>query len=359
MCPGRRRSIRSLQALALSAVLLTSASLLAEDGSAGWLRYAPLDRAAAAAASKNLPAAIEVLDKSPVVVSAQREASKGIESMLGLRLRSGSAQDENGALVLGTVAEIERRFPSWKPATQPGPQGFLLQATEFRGHRYVLVAGADARGVLYGTFRLLEKIAEQQDLAHLNDAESPDAPVRWVDQWDNLNGTIERGYAGRSIFFDNGSVRPELTRAGDYARLLASIGINGCDVNNVNADLKMLTPEMIGQVARIADAFRPWGVRLAMSVDVSSPKVIGGLDTFDPLDPKVMAWWQKKVDEVYAAIPDFAGFTVKADSEGRAGPSQYGRTPVDAANTLARALQAAWRRAALSRLRLQPSPRLE
>ena len=163
--------------------------------------------------------------------------------------------------------------------------------------------------------------------------------MRWVDQWDNLNGTIERGYAGRSIFFDNGAVRDDLTRAGEYARLLASVGINGCAINNVNADLKMLTPEMIAQVARIADAFRPWGVRLAMSVDLSSPKVVGGLDTFDPLDSRVIAWWQKAVDQLYAQIPDFAGFVVKADSEGRAGPSQYGRTPVDAANVLARALK--------------------
>ncbi len=160
-----------------------------------------------------------------------------------------------------------------------------------------------------------------------------------MDEWDNLNGTIERGYAGRSIFFDNGSVRPDMTRPGEYARLLASVGINGCAINNVNADLKMLTPEMITQVARIADAFRPWGVRLAMSVDLSSPKVVGGLDTFDPLDSRVIAWWQKAVNQVYAQIPDFAGFVVKADSEGRAGPSQYGRTPVDAANVLARALK--------------------
>ena len=100
----------------------------------------------------------------------------------------------------------------------------------------------------------------------------------------------------------------------------------------------MLTPEMIAQVARIAEALRPWGLRLAVSVDLSSPKVVGGLDTFDPLDPRVIAWWQKKVDEVYAKIPDFGGFVVKADSEGRAGPLQYGRTPVDAANVLARAL---------------------
>jgi alpha-glucuronidase len=331
--------MRILLGALLSAGLLVSTSLHAEDGAAGWLRYTLLGHEAAVAVSKDLPDTIETLDQSAVVLSARSEAVKAIDSMLGRSLRVASSTGDSGALVLGTLSEIEQRFPSWKPAAQPQPEGYILQAMESHGHRYLIIAGADPRGVLYGTFRLLEKIAEQQDLAHLNDSESPSAPVRWVDQWDNTNGSIERGYAGRSIFFDYGSVRSDLTRAGDYAHLLASVGINGCDINNVNADLKMLTPEMIQQVARIADAFRPWGVRLAMSVDVSSPKVIGGLDTFDPLDPKVMAWWQKKVDEVYAAIPDFAGFTVKADSEGRAGPSQYGRTPVDAANTLAHALK--------------------
>jgi alpha-glucuronidase len=335
----RSTSMRFLVTVAFGASLLLPTTLRAEDGAAGWLRYAPLGHEAAAAAARDLPDTIETLDNSPIVLSAQNEAVKAIASMLGESLRTDSSPSNSGALVLGTVAEIEQRFPSWKPATTPQPEGYILQAIEVRSHRYLVVAGADPRGVLYGTFRLLEKIAAQQSLAHLNDTESPAAPIRWVDQWDNTNGSIERGYAGRSIFFDNGSVRSDLTRAGEYAHLLASVGINGCDINNVNADLKMLSPEMIQQVARIADAFRPWGVRLAISVDVSSPKVIGGLDSFDPLDPKVIAWWQKKVDEVYAQIPDFAGFTVKADSEGRAGPSQYGRTPVDAANTLARALK--------------------
>jgi alpha-glucuronidase len=312
---------------------------LAETGAAGWLRYAPLEHDAAAAISKDFPRRLEVFDKSPMVLSAQREAIKGISSMLGVNIDAAWARYESDAVVLGTIAEIEKRFPSWKPAAKLKPEGYVLQAIKRHGHSYIIVAGADERGVLYGTFRLLERISEGQSLAGLSDAESPAAPIRWVDQWDNLNGTIERGYAGRSIFFDNGSVRSDLTRAGEYARLLASVGINACAINNVNADLKMLTPEMIAQVARVADAFRPWGVRLTISVDLSSPKVVGGLDTFDPLDPRVIAWWQKKVDELYAKIPDLAGFVVKADSEGRAGPSQYGRTPVDAANVLARALK--------------------
>ncbi len=242
-----------------------------------------------------------------------------------------------GALVLGTTAEIHAAFPQVDTGAAPTTEGFTLLS--LRPQSSLLVIGADPRGILYGTFRLLEKLATQQDLSHLRDTESPAAPIRWVNQWDNLDGSIERGYAGRSIFFDQGSVREDLGRAGDYARLLASVGLNGCTVNNVNSDLKMLTPEMIRQIARIADAFRPWGVRLSLSVDLSSPKAIGGLNTFDPLDPAVIAWWQSRVDLVYAQIPDFAGFVVKADSEGRPGPSQYGRSPAQAANVLARALK--------------------
>ena len=331
--------MRKLLVGLLSAGLFVSTSLRAEDGAAGWLRYAPLDRDAAAAIAKDFPRNMETLDSSPVVLSAQREAINGLSSMLGVKVESGWVRFATNELMLGTVAEIEKRFPFWKPAVDLKPEGYILQAINYHNRSYILVAGADPCGVLYGTFRLLEKIAAQQNISHLHDIESPSAPIRWVDEWDNTNGAIERGYAGRSIFFDNGTVRPDLTRAGEYARLLASIGINGCDVNNVNADLKMLTPEMIHQVARIADVLRPWGVRLTISVDISSPQVVGGLSTFDPLDPKVIAWWQEKVDNLYAAIPDFAGFTIKADSEGRAGPSRYGRTPVDAANTLARALK--------------------
>src|SRR5208337_330674 len=131
----------------------------------------------------------------------------------------------------------------------------------------------------------------------------------------------------------------DLTPVAQYARLLASVGINGCNVNNVNGASPFLTSDSIRGLARIADAMRPWGVRLAISVDVASPQKIGGLSTYDPLDPSVKAWWTAKVEEIYALIPDFAGFTVKADSEGQPGPASYGRTPADAANLLAAALQ--------------------
>src|SRR5271165_193853 len=310
----------------------------AETGAEGWLRYSPIPDARVKTQYSRLPDSIVSLDKSQEAQSAENELMRGTGNMLGRKLHVESTIPSDGAFVLGTVTEVQARFPHWNPAAQLRPEGYALATIREHGHFFWLIAGADVRGVLYGTFRLLQEIAEQHDLRTLAVSESPTAPVRWVDQWDNLNGSIERGYAGRSIFFDEGSVRVDLTRAGDYARLLASVGINGCAINNVNADLKMLTPEMIGQVARVADVFRPWGVRLAISVDLSSPKVVGGLDTFDPADPRVAEWWKKKFDELYAVIPDFAGVVVKADSEGRLGPATYGRTPADAANVIARAL---------------------
>ena len=194
--------------------------------------------------------------------------------------------------------------------------------------------------MLYGTFALLRKIALHESLEQLDLSESPYAPIRFLNQWDNLNGSIERGYAGESIFWHKDHVVEDLSRARDYARLMASVGINGCSINNVNADARVITSEFLTQVARIAAEFRPWGVRLLLSIDFSSPKKIGGRETFDPFEPKVVEFWKNKVEEVYRFVPDLGGFILKADSEGRLGPSQYGRTHADAANVIARPLKA-------------------
>jgi alpha-glucuronidase len=242
------------------------------------------------------------------------------------------------AFVLGTWKDIHPLFPELRRARVPSGEGFWLKTVRQKGAKYWLIIGGNDRGVLYGMFSLLSRFAQQRNVSVLDDSQSPSAPIRWVSQWDNLDGSIERGYAGRSIFFDNAAVRGDLTRAGEYARLLASVGINGCAINNVNADPRILSAEFLPQLARVADTFRPWGVKLAVSVDMSSPVAVGGLKTFDPIDPEVAAWWRKTADAIYERIPDFGGFVVKADSEGRSGPSQYGRTAADAANVIARAL---------------------
>jgi len=270
--------------------------------------------------------------------SAENELYRGIGR---LRKASKSLPDGSidGRIVLGTAKEMQLHFPELKIPADLEPDGYWLQWFEHNGHPFLAVVGADERGALYGAFAVLRALTQGQDLHFSALRSHPAFPIRWVDEWDNPDGSIERGYAGRSIFFEGGNVRQDLAPVAEYARLLASVGINGCNINNVNAAPQLLDSEHLKQIARIADAMRPWGVRLALSVAIASPQAIGGLATYDPLDPAVKAWWNAKTTEIYALIPDFAGFTVKADSEGQPGPASFGRTPADAANTLAAALQ--------------------
>ncbi len=309
----------------------------AENGSAGWLRYSRITESSVIQQYRLLPRQIVQTGTSPVERNASAELARGLRGMLGDELEIASVLPDADAFVVGTPDELHRLLPQWEQPGNLAPEGFALSRLDNHGHHLWIIAGGSERGTLYGVFHLLEQVAAQRSI--VADSEAPSAPIRWVNQWDNFDGSIERGYAGRSIFFDGGHVRADLTRVSQYGRLLASVGLNGCTVNNVNSDLRTLQPEMLRELARIADALRPWGVRMSLSVDLSSPEVVGHLTTFDPLDPQVAAWWQQKADEIYKLIPDFGGFVVKADSEGRPGPSQYGRTPAQAANVIARALQ--------------------
>jgi alpha-glucuronidase len=309
----------------------------AETGAEAWLRYAPLEKLAAQMYS-DLPATVVVLGDSPVLNSAKAELLRGVSGMLGRNLREVKGLPQERAIVIGTLSALRATSPNFLESAELREDGFTLVTGKFNGFECVIVTAKTERGVLYGVFALLSKIARGESISGIRETQQPSGPIRWVDQWDNLDGQIERGYAGPSIFFENGNVRTDLTRAGEYARLLASIGINGSAINNVNANPRVLEDDFLPQLARVADVFRPWGVRLSISVDLSSPKVIGGLDTFDPADPRVAEWWKKKFDALYTLIPDFAGVVVKADSEGRLGPATYGRTPADAANVIAHAL---------------------
>jgi alpha-glucuronidase len=343
--------IRALVRVALIAAFVCAAGLPrpihAETGAEAWLRYPALSPRAARSFDR-LPPQTVLLGDSVVVKTAQHELLQGVAQMLGRTLRVGTNSSLENSIVLGTLTDLHGLMPALHPPQDLRADGYWLKSVRIHGAECLIVAGATERGVLYGVFALLSKIARAENLAalditaivtDLDELQQPYAPIRWVNQWDNLDGRIERGYGGPSIFFVDGKVRTDLTRAGQYARLLASIGINGCAINNVNAAPGVLEDSFIAQVSRIADVFRPWGVQLSLAVDLGSPKLIGGLDTYDPLDPRVAEWWRKKVDEIYRRIPDFGGFVVKADSEGRLGPSTYGRTHADAANVLARALK--------------------
>jgi len=301
-----------------------------------WLRYTALDPKSAKQ-YEQLPSKIVVLGDSPVLQNAAQELTSGIEKMTG-RTVSANSEVSGSSFILATVSQAKSLIPALSPPGGMASDGYWITHTKAHGSECLLITSNDERGVLYGVFGLLRKVAEGNNLARINELQQPAAGIRWIDQWDNLDGSVERGYGGRSIFFEGGKVREDLTRAGQYSRLLASVGITTCTVNNVNAAPGVLADSFIPQLRRIADVFRPWGVHLSVSVDLSSPKLVGGLDTFDPLDERVAEWWRAKADEIYRQIPDFAGFVVKADSEGRSGPSAYGRTQADAANVIARAL---------------------
>jgi alpha-glucuronidase len=319
----------------LVCALLAVAGLRAETGREAWLRYAPLEEGLARPVHDNLPAALASFGDSPLIQSARQELLRGVRGMLGRTLRVEPGLPRESAIVLGTLDSI--------PAAGLGgalkEDAYRLRTIVSGGVRYTVITAANPRGVLYGVFAFLRKIALGEPIALLDEERTPYSPVRWVNEWNNLDGSIERGYGGRSIFFENDAVRADLTRTGEYARLLASLGINGCAISNVNANPKLLDPAFLAQVARVAAEFRPWGVRPVISVDFGSPKSVGGLDTFDPLAPNVAAWWKAKAEEIYRLIPDLGGFVLKADSEGRVGPAAYGRTHADAANVLARALR--------------------
>jgi alpha-glucuronidase len=198
------------------------------------------------------------------------------------------------------------------------------------------------RGILYGVYELLRRQQTGENISE--ETFNPSYERRLLDHWDNLNGTIERGYAGRSIFWRHGTDSLSVTEKdkvlwSEYARANASIGINGAVLNNVNASQLMLTTECLQRVKAIAEVLRPYGIRVYLSIKFSSPTLIGGLKTDDPLDPEVIKWWKTKIEEIYKMIPDFGGFLVKANSEGQPGPQDYGRTHADGANMMADAFK--------------------
>lgn len=232
-----------------AAVVLAAfgARVYAETGAEGWLRYAPPPGPSRYEA---VPGSIVALGSAPEELSAAAELSRGLSQMLSRKEALSSLSAGGYSVVIGTVEEFRLAKLAGPPSDRLAKDAFRIY---FSGQQ-LQIQGGSPQGVLYGAFRLLSLIAQGEPVSGVLE-EAPSSAIRWVDQWDNLDGSIERGYAGRSIFFDNGHVRGDLFRAGEYARLLASVGINGVAVNNVNSDLRTLTPEMIAEIARIADVF--------------------------------------------------------------------------------------------------------
>ncbi|MEV5894243.1 alpha-glucuronidase [Nonomuraea fuscirosea] len=222
-----------------------------------------------------------------------------------------------------------------------GAEGFLLA----RQDGVTVVLADDPAGLLYGFFEVVRQGEAVFGASRPAEAHRPALSRRMLDHWDNIDmhpvmGQVERGYSGGSIFWRDGVPHEDLSRVRAYARLLAATGINAVGINNVNVhatEARLLT-DRLGEVAAIAAEFRPYGIRVHLSVNFASPVALGGLDTADPLDERVREWWARTTERVYAVIPDFGGYVVKADSEGQPGPFAYGRSHADGANVLADAL---------------------
>jgi alpha-glucuronidase len=241
--------------------------------------------------------------------------------------------------VLGLVADLNPLLPGKEtlPAKIPA-EGFYIRI----GHEQSIIIAADEAGLLYGVYRFLALLMQGALKPGDEIQEAPTARLRMLNHWDNLDGSIERGYAGRSLFYQDNHLQYDKERMVAYARLAASVGINRISINNVNvrsAAKLLITEAYLPAVAELAAVFRPFGIRLLPALNFAAPKSIGGLSTADPLDPAVAAWWKEQISLVYRYIPDLAGFIVKADSEGESGPFQYGRTHAEGANMLAAALK--------------------
>lgn len=331
-------SIRTWKALAAFLLLIAiAAPARAEDGYRLWLRYDPIE---SPLRQRYAAHATEIIVDAPgaTAAAAGSELERGLSGLLASPIRIRRRVDRDGALLLALASSPQVRALRLQ-MRDLGPDGFIIQTTRASGRRATLITANSEKGLLYGAFALLRRIQTRQPLDRLNVRDRPALALRLLDHWDNPDRSVERGYAGRSLWDWQNLPHVNDPRYADYARANASVGINGSVLNNVNAKAEFLTGPYLEKARALADQFRPWGVRVYLSARFSAPIDIGGLKTADPLDPKVRAWWRDKADEIYRLIPDFGGFLVKANSEGQPGPQDYGRTHADGANMLADALR--------------------
>jgi alpha-glucuronidase len=312
--------------------LAAPAAAQGEDGYDLWLRYRPVK----AAAYREMARSVVVAGDGPVLASAAAELERGLGGLLGAAPKRADSLDD-GAIVIGTGASpLIKRFAL--PLSRLGAEGYLLRSIRVGGKRVTVIAANTEAGVLYGAFALLRRVQTGQTLEGLDEIDAPRNALRLLNHWDNLDGTVERGYSGFSLW-DWHKLPDYLDpRYTDYARANASVGINGTVLTNVNANAEVLTRPYLEKVKALAGVFRPWGIRVYLTARFSAPMEIGGLKTADPLDPEVWAWWKAKAEEIYGLVPDFGGFLVKANSEGQPGPQDYRRSHADGANMLADAV---------------------
>ncbi len=330
-----------MKKLIFTLLLVSAASTLwAENGYDLWLRYKPVENKNRLTSYRQLLTAIQVNGNTPTLQAAKEELLLAWKGITGYTLPATTVTSKNGTILLSNSSLLPGSLRSLiqKDLEKTGTEGFIISSQKINGKNSIVITGNSDVAVLYGVFHFLRLVQTEQPVTSLHIVSAPRLQLRLLNHWDNLNRTVERGYAGFSIW--NWHTLPGYIdkRYIDYARANASIGINGTVLTNVNANATILTETYLQKVKALADVFRLYGIRVYLTARFSAPIELGGLKTADPLNSEVQQWWTKKVEEIYSLIPDFGGFLVKANSEGQPGPQDYKRTHADGANMLADAL---------------------
>jgi alpha-glucuronidase len=329
-----------LRVLITSFLLFTYLLLNAEDGYRLWLRYDKIpDQQVLNQYNKSISGWM-IEGTSPTLNVAGKELRIGLNGLLGRAIPSITSADKDGLIIAGTPASssIIASLNLKTRLAKVNDEGYIILNSIYKKKKVIVIAANTDIGVLYGTFHFLRLMQTNQDISALSVESSPKTKFRLINHWDNLNRSVERGYAGLSLW-DWKTLPDSISqRYTDYARANASIGINSTVLTNVNANALILTKDYLVKVAALANVFRPYGIKVYLTARFSAPVEIGKLKTADPLDPLVIDWWKKKTDEIYSYVPDFGGFLVKANSEGQPGPQNYNRSHADGANMLADAV---------------------
>ena len=304
-----------------------------------WLQYNKITDADLAGEYLSNIQGIASFGNSETIKIACAELQLGLGEMLGKKFENKSIIEGDHNIIIGSKEslgpEIQKEIGSFDSINK---EGFIIKSVSLKNKKQIIITGKSDVGVLYGVYSFLRLMQTDKSITNLNIIDSPKTNIRILNHWDNLDRTVERGYAGFSLW--NWQKLPDFIdqRYIDYARANASIGINGTVLTNVNANALILTPQYLEKVEALANVFRPYGIKVYLTARFSAPIEIGGLKTADPKDTQVANWWKQKAKEIYKRIPDFGGFLVKANSEGQPGPQNYGRDHVDGANMLADAV---------------------
>jgi alpha-glucuronidase len=323
----------------LTAGTITNAK--AEDGYRLWLKYEQVSDKEMLEQYRSLLQEVVIEGESETLSKARKEIKKGLGGLLGQSVAVENEISQKQSLLIGTPAssKVVASAGLGEELKAVGKEGYIITTKKIEGVSHRVIAANTDVGLLYGIFRLLKELQLHKSIRDISIQSAPKIQHRLLNHWDNLDRSVERGYAGLSLWEWSTLPAYKAQRYVDYARANASLGINGTVLNNVNADPRILTEQYIKKAAALADIFRPYGIKVYFSANFYAPMRVGGLDTADPLDPEVQRWWKEKTDQIYKHIPDFGGFLVKANSEGQPGPADYNRTHAQGANVLAKALQ--------------------